>query len=457
MQPPGRFGAVHLENDAVTRFQEKPEGDNAWINGGFFVLEPSVLTRIEGDATVWEAGPLEGLARAGQLMAYRHTGFWHALDTLRDKNALEHLWNSGKVSVEGLELTRSFWQGKRVLVTGHTGFKGSWLALWLQRLGAHVGGFALPAEVPSAYELFHLERYVDSHFGDVRDIISIQDAVARVQPEIVFHMASQAILREGLRDPAATFSTNVLGLVNLIEVLRRCSRPIVLINVTSDKVYEAAPDGTSRTESDALGGEDPYSASKACAELVTRAYRSTILSGNGLRVSSARAGNVIGGGDFAADRIVPDIVRAVCKGEEVILRYPDAIRPWQHVMDPLCGYLTLAQSMVTRGRAIDGAYNFGPAEKLSAVSVAELTSHLLESFGFDGGWRQCAENQPPESQTLRIDSGKAQRTLGWMPQLTISQAVRWTVLWYERWRSAADVREFSLQQIEAYERGGVVV
>ncbi len=360
--------------------------------------------------------------------------------------------------MEGLAMTPSFWEGRRVLVTGHTGFKGAWLALWLHQAGARVTGFALPAATtPSACELFRLHQLVDSQLGDVRDARAIKAAVHRAQPEVVFHLASQAIVREGLRDPVATFATNVLGLVNVFEALRASSGPAVLINVTSDKVYQNNSDGGIYAETDPLGGNDPYSASKACAEIVTSAYRSTVLRESLLRVSSARAGNVIGGGDWAADRIVPDIVRAVCAGERVVLRYPAAMRPWQHVIEPLCGYLDLAEAMVTQGRHIDGAYNFGPSEISPPVSVAELAARFLSAFKSPEGWCEAEAPQPPEMHRLHIDSSKARTTLGWNARLSIAEAIEWTAAWYQAWRSGNDMRAFSLEQVEAYELKGALV
>lgn len=356
-------------------------------------------------------------------------------------------------TVAGVVVNPSFWQNKRVLLTGHTGFKGAWLALWLQQLGASVSGYALPpASEPSAYEIFGLGDVMNSQFADVRDQELLARAIERTDPEIVFHLASQAIVRDSLRHPATTFQTNLLGLVNLIEGLRHSDRPIALVNVTSDKVYDNRGNGDAFVETDRLGGADPYSASKACAEIITHAYRATVLQGGKLRVSSARAGNVIGGGDWAPDRIVPDIVRAVAAAQTVTLRYPGATRPWQHVVEPLSGYLELAERMVTEGPMVDGAYNFGPGEGTLKVSVAELTEQLLAAFGSAHSWRKTDVTQPPEMQQLRIDSTKARTVLGWSTKLTVSEAVQWTVAWYKAWFQSEDMRQFSIGQLKTYQR-----
>lgn len=349
-------------------------------------------------------------------------------------------------------MNSGFWKDRRVLLTGHTGFKGAWLALWLQQMGARVTGFALaPTTEPSAFELFNLRDSVDSEIGDVRDERAVAAVVDRARPQIVFHLASQALVRESIRNPARTFATNVLGIVNVLEALRRCKEPVVLVNVTSDKVYENTAGSHPYAETDRLGGTDPYSASKACAELVTAAYRSSVLGASNARVSSARAGNVIGGGDWAADRLVPDIVRSVVASQDVILRYPTATRPWQHVLEPLSGYLTLGQQMIERGAQIDGAYNFGPTAGSAIPPVAELADRILGALDSERKWRKAETYEPPEMQQLQIDSMKAGTVLGWRPRLSISEAIEWTALWYDAWRRSADVRAFSLEQIEAYQ------
>ncbi len=355
-------------------------------------------------------------------------------------------------SVEGVALNDRFWKGRRVVVTGHTGFKGAWLALWLHHAGAHVSGFALaPSTRPSAYELMGLPGFIDSRLGDVRDTSALHSFMQQARPEVVFHLASQAIVRESLRDPASTFVTNVVGLVNVIEALRALDDPVALVNVTSDKVYQNDGNAHAFVEGDRLGGIDPYSASKACAEIVTSSYRSSVLSTGKLRVSTARAGNVIGGGDWSADRIVPDIVRAIQACEQIVLRYPRATRPWQHVLDPLDGYAQLAEFMLTRGSEVDGAYNFGPACESDAPTVADLTGRFLEAFGSSEGWRPIDQAQPPEMQQLRIDSSKARTVLKWSTKLSLAQAIDWTVVWYQAWRRSQDMRIFSQEQIESYQ------
>ncbi len=346
-----------------------------------------------------------------------------------------------------------FWNRRRVLLTGHTGFKGAWLALWLHHMGARVTGFALaPQTAPSAYDLFEIGRSVDGSIRDVRNGASVSAVVERSQPEVVFHLASQALVRQSLRDPRSTFDTNIAGVVNLIEALRARPSAAILVNVTSDKVYQHTDAKHAFIESDRLAGSDPYSASKACAELITASYRSTILSGALLRVSSARAGNVIGGGDWAPDRIVPDIVRAVTAEQQVVLRHPYAIRPWQHVLEPLSGYLVLAQRMWEDGSDFDSAWNFGPKAGTQLVTVAELTRDLLAAFGDGLEWLPVNEMQPPEMQFLQIDLSKARDRLGWTNRLTMPEAIQWTAMWYRKWHNGEDSLMFTLSQIEQYER-----
>ena len=340
----------------------------------------------------------------------------------------------GTGAVEGMDLSDAFgraFAGRRVLVTGHTGFKGSWLVLWLQALGARVAGLALdPDTAPAHWPLLDLHDVAD-HRVDLRDAAAVADVVARSRPEVVFHFAAQPLVRRGYRDPVATFATNVTGLVNLLEAVRACPDTRVLVNATTDKVYADHDDGRSYAESDPLGGHDPYSTSKACAELVSACYRKSYFATGagtpGCRVATARAGNVIGGGDWAEDRLVPDLVRAAHAGSPLRIRHPDAVRPWQHVLEPLSGYLRLAQALLADEVAAD-AWNFGPGPG-GELSVRALVERLR------AGWPALAiasdnDERPHEAAVLRLDIDKARRTLDWRPVWDIDTALARTGAWY---------------------------
>lgn len=341
---------------------------------------------------------------------------------------------------------RDVWKGRRVLVTGHTGFKGGWLAFWLHRLGAEVSGFALePTTEPSFFEAMGLGQLVAGEFADVRDAAAIQRVVAERRPELVFHLAAQPIVLESYRDPAATFATNVMGTVHLLDALRATRTTRACIVVTSDKCYENREWAWGYRECDPLGGRDAYSASKACQELVTSAYRSAFfppdrVNEHGLVLAAARAGNVIGGGDWGAHRIVPDLVRAFARGEPGVVRNPRSVRPWQHVMDPLRGYLLLAQACLT-GAPHASAYNFGPLE-IDTAEVARLADGLAASWGGDSSWRDASDpNAPHEAATLRLDTSLARHELGYRPRLDFKACMRATVDWYRAFYAGASVDE----------------
>lgn len=347
-------------------------------------------------------------------------------------------------------MTPGFWRGRRVLVTGHTGFKGAWLSLWLGKLGAHVTGYGLaPATHPSLFDLAGLERGMDSVIGDVRDASALQRCVAHARPEVIFHLAAQALVRTSYEVPAETYATNVMGTVNLFEAVREAPNVLAVVNVTSDKCYENRESQRGYLEDDALGGSDPYSSSKACAELVTSAYRRSFFE-QGPAVATARAGNVLGGGDWARDRLVPDMIGAFLRKEPVRIRYPEAIRPWQHVLDSLHGYLQLAESLVRDGTASAEAWNFGPGDA-SAINVAQLATRLSDLWGGDAAWQLESVHQPPESRTLKLDASKARRDLGWQPVLPLEETLRFVVAWYRAHHAGQDMRTFTLQQIEAFE------
>jgi CDP-glucose 4,6-dehydratase len=347
----------------------------------------------------------------------------------------------------------SFWRDRRVFITGHTGFKGAWLALWLQMLGAQVAGFALPpAGHPNLYLAARVRGGMRSREGDVRNLEALHASMREIEPEVVLHLAAQPIVRQSYADPVGTFSTNVLGTVNLLEAARRVESVRSLVVVTSDKCYENREWHWSYREKSALGGRDPYSASKACAELVTRAYRKSFFEGDDgrdLAVATARAGNVIGGGDWAEDRLVPDTVRALEAGRSVELRYPEAVRPWQHVLEPLSGYLQLAERLHEEGGRFAQPWNFAPAED-DARSVGWLVQRLQRRWGVATRWASQEGPRPHEHIYLKLDSSKARAHLDWSPRLKIDETVSWVVDWYRRFGRGADARELVEEQIASY-------
>lgn len=345
---------------------------------------------------------------------------------------------------------KSFWQGKRVLLTGQTGFKGSWLCLWLEHLGAEVFAFARPPLTePSHYALLSPWHNQNHRIVDLTDEKGVADAVHRAEPEIVFHMAAQALVRPSYRDPVETYAANVMGTAHLLNSLRPIRGLKVAVIITTDKVYENNGLGHAFVESDKLGGKDPYSNSKACAELLTQSFRDSFFQ-TGARIVTARAGNVIGGGDWSEDRLIPDVVRALLSDKPVALRYPQSTRPWQHVLEPLHGYLMLAERLYTQPENSPTAFNFGP-DPNSVLTVAEIIDILGMRMGVRQGWIAMPGNHPPEATTLTLDSALARRILGWGPKLTIQDTVDWIAEWFSQWRKGAPVRELSLNQIRRYE------
>ena len=353
-------------------------------------------------------------------------------------------------------MTPSFWNGKKVLVTGHTGFKGSWLSLWLVSLGAKVTGFALaPNSSPSLFQLANIEGLVEHVVGDVRSVEQLHKVLNKSQPNIVFHLAAQSLVRPSYENPLLTYQTNVMGTANLLECIRLQARPFAVVNVTTDKCYENKEWPWGYREIYPLGGSDPYSNSKACSELVTASYRSSFFNFNEFNshrvaLASARAGNVIGGGDWAQDRLIPDVLAAFNLNKSVNIRYPHAVRPWQHVLEPLHGYLLLAEKLYLEGPKYAKAWNFGPADH-EARSVEEIVGKLAELWGGHQTWMQDVGSHPHEAHLLTLDTALARKELGWRPMLSIDNALKLIVEWEQSRLLDGDVFKISQQQISDYQ------
>lgn len=353
------------------------------------------------------------------------------------------------MAIDGLD--SAFWAGKRVFLTGHTGFKGAWASLWLARMGAEVTGFALAPETePNLYTLASVEAALRrSHIGDLRDAEALRSAIAGADPEIVIHMAAQPLVRRSYAAPVETFATNVMGTVNLLEALRGRETLTTVLVVTTDKVYENAEQGIAFREEDALGGHDPYSASKAATEIVSSSYARSFFEEAGICVATARGGNVIGGGDFSEDRLVPDIWRALRAGEPLVLRNPKAARPWQHVLDCLTGYFTYVRGLAGRVD-LPRALNFGPPPDAAPVTVAALAEAVQSALG-GGSWKPANDTGPHEMMALEIDSRKARACLGWKDRLAGEPCVEWLADWYRDLNDGADMRQTTLRQIADFE------
>jgi len=345
-----------------------------------------------------------------------------------------------------------FWKNKKVFITGHTGFKGSWLSLWLQQCGADVYGYSLdPAEGPNLFQQARVEQGMTSLYGNIVDAAGIQAVLKDIQPDIVFHLAAQPLVRRSYLHPVETFQTNIMGTVNLLEAVRHTGSVRAVINITSDKCYDNAGHvQRDFIEQDAMGGSDPYSSSKGCAELITSAYRNSFYKDAGIRLASARAGNVIGGGDWASDRLLPDFVRAAMGKTRLEIRYPDAIRPWQHVLDCLHGYLTLAEKL-WGNEEFEGGWNFGP-DKESLVTVKRLIEISTTEWPNEVQAVYGQTDHPYEAGWLMLDSSKAIQQLGWGPKLRIEETVRWTLEWYRNYIHADDMRQFTIGQIRQFDQ-----
>jgi CDP-glucose 4,6-dehydratase len=347
-----------------------------------------------------------------------------------------------------------FWRNKRVLVTGHTGFKGSWLCLWLNSMGAQTTGYALePATRPSLFDAARIDQGMRSIIGDIRDLDSLKKCFEAARPEIVIHMAAQSLVLASYEDPVGTYATNVLGTVNVLEAARNQPAVRSVVVVTSDKCYENHEWVWGYRESDAMGGRDPYSNSKGCAELVTAAYRQSFFANGerGVAISSARSGNVIGGGDWSPNRLVPDVVSAFAAGTPVTIRHPTAVRPWQYVLEPLAGYLTLAERSYDDPGKFSESWNFGPPDE-DARPVSWLVANLAELWGAAAGWKAAENGQAHEASFLKLDCSKARARLEWKSRLDLRSALEWSVDWYKCHYTGSDVSALSFRQIAQYQQ-----
>lgn len=344
----------------------------------------------------------------------------------------------------------AFWQGKRVLLTGHTGFKGSWLSLWLHSMSAVIRGVALePPTEPSLFNVARVAEVLDHKIADIRDYSALRTLVTDFRPEIIFHMAAQPLVRLSYQQPIQTYATNVMGTVHLLEAARHAGSVRAIVNITTDKCYENREWVWGYREDEPMGGHDPYSSSKGCAELISSAYRRSFLQNAGIAMATARAGNVIGGGDWALDRLVPDTLRALEKREPVLIRNPSAIRPWQHVLEPLSGYLQLAESLCMHGQLDAEGWNFGPRDK-DARPVQWIVEQLCKHWGSGASWASQAGEHPHEASFLKLDISKARQRLHWSPRWSLEVALKHITEWHQAWLKGQDMRGVCLNQISQY-------
>lgn len=350
-----------------------------------------------------------------------------------------------------------FWKKRRVFLTGHTGFKGGWLTILLQGMGANITGYSLPPPTtPSLFNDANVGDCLTSVIGDIRDVGKLTSAMKACRPEVIFHMAAQPLVRASYLDPVETFDVNVMGTVNVMQAARSIRGMKALVNITTDKVYENLELNRGYTEKDRLGGFDPYSSSKACSEIVTASYRCAFFhpdhfDDHGVAVATARSGNVIGGGDWAADRLIPDLVRGFKTATPALIRYPQAVRPWQHVLEPLAGYVRLAECLVEKGPAFSGAWNFGPSPALGRT-VGWMADRMVDLWGDGAMWTRHKAKHFHETQNLRLDSRRAQRALGWKSLLDVDATMGWIVDWYRAHATGADVAGLTRQQAADYIR-----
>ncbi len=361
-----------------------------------------------------------------------------------------------KSTLEDMVMNAKFWRGKRVFITGHTGFKGSWLSLWLQQLGVDLTGYSLaPPTNPSLFEVAKVECGMRSFIADIRDPSALTKAMQEVRPDIVIHMAAQPLVRYSYQAPADTYATNVMGTVHLLEAVRQTSSVRAVVNVTSDKCYENKEWHWGYRENEPMGGYDPYSNSKGCAELVTVAYRNSFFNPekyteHGVAIGTGRAGNVIGGGDWAADRLIPDFLRAIEAGKTLNVRSPKAIRPWQHVLEPLSGYLALAERLFNAGPDYGEGWNFGPVD-WDVKPVQWIVEELVDQWGGGAKWQLDNNSNPHEAHFLKLDCSKARDRLNWQPRWSLSTTLSSIVLWHKAWLDGSDMQSISLNQISQYE------
>lgn len=356
-----------------------------------------------------------------------------------------------------MEINRKFWVNKRVLVTGHTGIKGSWLSIWLQELGAQICGYSLaPPSKPSLFEVSGIGKEIESVHGDIRDLAHMQQVFKEYRPEIVIHMAAQALVRDSYINPVETYDTNVMGTVKVLEAARQVDSVRVIISITSDKCYENREWHWGYRENEAMGGYDPYSSSKGCAELVAAAYRRSFFKSSSdhqkqpLHLATVRAGNVIGGGDWAKDRLVPDLMQAFLEKRKVVIRYPKAIRPWQHVLEPLAGYLLLAEKLWEEGEFYEGGWNFG-ADDTDARPVSWIVDQLSALCDGRLQWEIAATSHPHEATYLKLDCSKSKNLLGWTPVLNLTTALQWVADWYKAYAAKKDMLQVTRSEIAKYE------
>jgi CDP-glucose 4,6-dehydratase len=349
-------------------------------------------------------------------------------------------------------IDHSFWRGRKVLLTGHTGFKGAWLSLWLDALGADVTGYALaPPTMPSLFEAAKIAGRIRSIQGDIRDFGGLQAVIGECRPEVIIHMAAQSVVGRGYEDPLETYSSNVLGTIHVLECVRRLRRPCAVLNVTSDKCYANQEWVWGYREADTLGGRDPYSNSKACAELITSSYRASFFPPtSGVGLASARAGNVIGGGDWTSYQLIPDLMRAFIAGVPCQIRNPSAVRPWQFVLEPLHGYLSICERIAKEAPAFSSAWNFGPADE-DARPVSWIANELVHAWGRGAIWTSDQQPRFHEAQLLKLDTSKAQRLLDWHPALPLRDSLGWVVEWYRAFRDGQNLESVTRSQIERYE------
>lgn len=362
----------------------------------------------------------------------------------------------GQSAVEDLEMSvlvktnSTFWQGKRVLLTGHTGFKGSWLSLWLQSMNATLRGVALPPPTePALFEIARVAEGMEHRIADIRDFAEVRAQFAEFQPEIVIHMAAQPLVRLSYQQPIETYATNVMGTVHVLEAARQVGSVKAIVNITTDKCYENREWVWGYREDEPMGGHDPYSNSKGCAELVSSAYRKSFLEEAGIAMATARAGNVIGGGDWALDRLLPDVLRALQENQTVLIRNPHATRPWQHVLEPLSGYLVLAERLYNQGQTYAEGWNFGPQDE-DARPVQWVVEHLCESWGDGATWSLQPGNHPHEASFLKLDISKARQRLQWAPRWSLETALTCITEWHRAWLQGQDMQAVCLQQISQY-------